>query len=905
MAADIRIRIGLEGTQSVTSGIGVVTGKLSDLDSRTLKVGDAFKNLAVSMVAGLSVAGLASFVKQGIDAADMANQVAQKTGLATKEIAGIQLAFKQGGVESGAMTAALAKMQKQMVDGNEAFDAMGVKTRNADGSMRSVKTVLYETADAFANMERGAARTALAQEVFGKSGADLLPVLEGGSQGLRDMAEMAEKLGLEIDDNTAKAADQFNDQVELLGLGVTGVATRIAANLLPTLANLSQGFLESMTEGDRLRKLSDMLSAALKGLYTGGVLVAEAFNTVGKTIGAAGAQIMAVLAGDFKGAMAIGKEYAADMKKGWAGTAQTIAKAWDDSGTATMQTMAQVVKAGKEVTLQTNAQKTAAKEAAAEAKKAAKEREDAIKSMLKAEAEQEKLRKDWYAAEAKRELDRIAQYERRQQAVDASIEQADAMVAAIDAETAALGMSNTEREISNKLLELEEKGLQKGKFEYEVYAQKIREAVVSREAVRTSIEHTQKVADEWKKMTDQIGQGLTDSLFRAFESGKSFFKTLWDGIVNTFKTTVLRLAVNAVMNPVNAGIGSLLGAGSSAAQGSSLLGGLGGLGDMAGMLGGIGGALGSFGSAAGFGASALFGGTGMTALGGAGSMIGAGSLAGGLGMAAGVLGPVAGIGAGLYALYKAIGNESTPHSGGGAVSDASGTQSGKYSLVQSSMKADLNTSTQQYLAATTGTVAQMLNTLSKTGGGANVRVASAYADDKSKDPAWAELRIAAGDKKLVDWRDATGKKRLFDDGQAGLAQYQAAVAEASVKAAAELGLPDWAQKIITDLGSNASLEQLGAAVEKIAAMKADMESTSNTQVEQSAQQMDLMEASSTQIERISESVVSIGDRIVAAMDSLRQSVEAGLAATAAASQETTLQLRRWDDGGAIVTTPAA
>ena len=92
--------------------------------------GGAMKALGAIGV-GLSVAGLAGWVKGAIDAADATFQIKQKAGLAAEEVAGLQLAFKLGGLGGNEMTASLAKLSKQIADGNSAFDTLGIKTRNA------------------------------------------------------------------------------------------------------------------------------------------------------------------------------------------------------------------------------------------------------------------------------------------------------------------------------------------------------------------------------------------------------------------------------------------------------------------------------------------------------------------------------------------------------------------------------------------------------------------------------------------------------------------------------------------------------------------------------------------------------------------------------------------------------
>lgn len=59
-----------------------------------------------------------------------------------------------------------------------------------------------------------------------------------------------------------------------------------------------------------------------------------------------------------------------------------------------------------------------------------------------------------------------------------------------------------------------------------------------------------KDADEaWKRTSQSISQGLTDSLFRAFESGKDFFSVLWDGVKNTVKTTILKPLIEDISKP--------------------------------------------------------------------------------------------------------------------------------------------------------------------------------------------------------------------------------------------------------------------------------------------------------------------------------------------------------------------
>jgi hypothetical protein len=356
----------------------------------------------------------------------------------------------------------------------------------------------------------------------------------------------------------------------------------------------------------------------------------------------------------------------------------------------------------------------------------------------------------------------------------------------------------------------------------------LQEGAMKQEAIDT--------AAEWAKTAEDIGKGLTDSLYSAFESGKGFFKSLWDGIVNTFKTTALRLVINAVMNPVNAMIGSVLGGSSTLSSAASITGGGGGFdllssgASLLGSLGGIGGSLGVFGTAAGYGASALFGGTGLTALAGGASAIGAGSIAAGAGMIAGVLGPIALAAGALYALYsKFKGDAGTPHTGGASWATADGAAAADWTRVATNGGwVATSAKTQESMGELAGGIAEMLQSLADIGGGGRIEVGAGFADDTSKDGAWGAFRITQGGRDLVNWSDSqTGRwaPREFADGEAGYKSFVDAVAVSTRDAIAKIELPRWARTIADAFGDAPSAEQVGQMVQAIVDGRKELDRT--------------------------------------------------------------------------------
>ena len=340
---------------------------------------------------GLSAAAFANWIKGAINAADEANKLSQKIGITVKEIGGLQLAFKQGGVDADTMQKALAKLNVGIASGDSAFKALGVSTKNTDGSLRSTSMVLADVADRFAGTQDGAAKTAMAIDLFGKSGAALIPVLNAGGDSIREFQSLAEKLGLTLSSETAAAAEKFNDTLELIGMGSRGIANQVMAELLPTLQTLAGEFLNLMTQGGNLKGIADVISAGLKGLFTVAAVGIEIFRTLGNTIGATMAGIVAVGSGDFKGAVTILGELGKDIRTNWTGTLESIDRLWNQSGNTAIESAAKITKGSMSSASAMDEAAKAAKKSAA--KKPAAKKVTAKKAVAKKPAAKKAVKK--------------------------------------------------------------------------------------------------------------------------------------------------------------------------------------------------------------------------------------------------------------------------------------------------------------------------------------------------------------------------------------------------------------------------------------------------------------------------------------------------------------------------------
>lgn len=324
-------QIDITAKDSTAAAFASVNNNLDSLSSSTSKTVAALAGL------GISVGGIAASIKSAIDAADEVNKLSQKIGVAVEDIAGLELAYRQAGLGADALQTSISKLSKNVASGNEAFAAMGISLKGADGDLKSTRQILAEVSDKFAGYQDGIAKTALAIELFGKSGADLIPFLNAGSDSLREFDETAQKLGLTLSSETAKRAEQFNDTLDLIGQGASGVTRSVAAELLPTLVGLSEQFFKTATDGDKIKTTADIISASFRGLATAGVAVVGTFQTVGTALGGIAAMWGAIAKGDFSQAREIVQQVKKDLADNFKSTIDGVTSAWSANNTAVQE----------------------------------------------------------------------------------------------------------------------------------------------------------------------------------------------------------------------------------------------------------------------------------------------------------------------------------------------------------------------------------------------------------------------------------------------------------------------------------------------------------------------------------------------------------------------------------------
>ena len=329
---------------------------------------------------------------------------------------------------------------------------------------------------------------------------------------------------------------------------------------------------------------------------------------------------------------------------------------------------------------------------------------------------------------------------------------------------------------------------------------------------------------EWEKTSQLVSDTLADYIMGGGKDAATYLKRL-------FSTLVLQPVVQAAFGGITGSPGSSLmsGGGSASSMLSNFSSGI--TGSLGSTIAGLGAQFGStaataFGSgiAAG-GQLGLFGG----GIGQGASLIGsgvAGSTASGLGTIAGAAGPWLAGAAVLLKVLKGFDDSGTPHSGAGAIYSAAGglqTGAGIYNQATFGLghPDEYSEAMQSGVSEITKGLAQTLDAFSVAfGKTAGYSVATAFADDSSKDGAWGSLKIADEvGKVLVDWgmdRESKFAPREFADGEAGYKEYLNAVAVDVKNAFVSMNLPVWADQI---LSTAKDIDTLNTALQQIATVQ--------------------------------------------------------------------------------------
>lgn len=224
---------------------------------------DTVKSVAKTIGEFEGVKWIVEFTDHLIDVGAELEHAAVRAGVGGQAFSELSYAAKQSGVGTDQLAGALSKMNRAMSEASEgaqkptqALAALGL-TFDQLQTLRPEQQ-LEVIADRISRLPTPADKARAAIDLFGKSGAELLPLLEKGAQGIEKLRQEARDLGASFSDETLKALEGAHQSIQRMETSAGALATTLTAKLAPSL----RVFLDTVTAaatGDATLKLQAQL----------------------------------------------------------------------------------------------------------------------------------------------------------------------------------------------------------------------------------------------------------------------------------------------------------------------------------------------------------------------------------------------------------------------------------------------------------------------------------------------------------------------------------------------------------------------------------------------------------------------------------------------------------------------
>ena len=256
------------------------TKALNSLNGINAGTAAAVGGFAALVAAGVKVEKqLMNITKESAEYAKEVKTLASVTGQSVEEVQEWQYASDMIGVSYDRVKDSLKEITNKMQEaqnGSEdtagAFKTLGVEIENTDGSLRSADSVFYDVIDSLGNMHNQAQRDALAMDLMSESAQELNPLIDKGSQALKDYADEAQEMGYVLDKEALEALTAVDDAYQKLQKSQEATKNQMATEFAPYLEEFYTGWT----------KLTKTLGTAVKdsGIVDAFGMLLETFTNI-------------------------------------------------------------------------------------------------------------------------------------------------------------------------------------------------------------------------------------------------------------------------------------------------------------------------------------------------------------------------------------------------------------------------------------------------------------------------------------------------------------------------------------------------------------------------------------------------------------------------------------------------
>ena len=271
---------GKAGITALGNSMQGLAGKMKNVQASMLGMNKIFGVFIALSAAG----GLARTIKQSIDLADSFGKMSDQTGIAANTLMAYVDAGKLAGVNQEQIDKGLRRLSRSIIEADRgiatykrSFDTLGISVRDNNNELKTTEVVFGEIAEKISQLENGATKAAVAQELFGRSGVNLINLLNAGKVALSEF-------NVELSETFAQNAEYFNDQIAVMGIRIKNLNASMTDALLPALNASAEAFSDLTETSASWKALFTILEAGFRVISYNVYLITSLLKFLSRTI---------------------------------------------------------------------------------------------------------------------------------------------------------------------------------------------------------------------------------------------------------------------------------------------------------------------------------------------------------------------------------------------------------------------------------------------------------------------------------------------------------------------------------------------------------------------------------------------------------------------------------------------
>ena len=254
MTEKANVEVIIKGKDEASAAMGKVGKSADQMAAKFAKVGGIMMAVGGGM---LAMAGkmVTDYAKAGDEIAKMA----KRTGIATEALSEMRHVAMISGTSLESVEKGIKKMQRTITDADQGmaeyvrtFETLGISMESIVG--KTPEEQFWMLVEALGEVEDFTVKAALAQEIFGRAGTDLMPIIDDTKESIQGLKDEAHELNMVFDEESAAAAEAQVDAMTNFKLALEGLRNAFAKSIMPIMTE----FLTFLT--DKLKPMIEWLS---------------------------------------------------------------------------------------------------------------------------------------------------------------------------------------------------------------------------------------------------------------------------------------------------------------------------------------------------------------------------------------------------------------------------------------------------------------------------------------------------------------------------------------------------------------------------------------------------------------------------------------------------------------------